>query len=86
MLGCLDILQNVWAARKKLDGRCDYRKSWEILSKRSFSQYQCRQEYWVTSGTSSALAVRLWVAGKQKLSVVGYGLSRILLKTQGAWS
>ena len=68
------ISANVWAARKKLDGRCDYRKRWENLSKRSFSQQECRQEGWVTNGTATAQTIRLWVTGKQKLSKMRFRL------------
>ena len=39
---------NVWATRKKLDGRCDYRKSWENLSKRSLSLDEYGREQGVT--------------------------------------
>ena len=62
-------LQNVWAARKKLDGRCDYRKSAGNPSKRSLSQAVCRRESWVTNSTSPALTGKLRVSGKQKLSM-----------------
>ena len=45
----------VWATRKKLDGRCDYRK-YVVLpcTKRSFSLHGSGQERWVTSTTSTS--------------------------------
>ena len=63
---------HVWAARKKLDGRCDYRKSWETSRNAALANINTGKNMGQPVVLSSALAVRLWVAGKQKLSVVGY--------------
>lgn len=62
---------NVWATRKKLDGRCEVRKSKGNRSKRSFSGQRCTQELGVIHRIATALTGKLRVCGKHESSLGG---------------
>ena len=80
-------LLDVWATRKKLDGRCEVRKSKGNLSKRSFSR-RCLQDCGVIHSIATALTGKLRVTGKQKSSLAG-GSQQVWLSPAlifgGAW-
>ena len=61
----------VRVTRKKLDSRCDYRKSLGNHSKRSLSLNRCKQDFGVIQRIDTALTDKLRVAGKQKSPIVG---------------
>ena len=78
---------NVWATRKKLDGRCEYRKSQGNLSKCSFSR-RCLQDCGAIHSIATALTGKLRVTGKQKSSLAG-GSQQVWLSPaliyEGVW-
>lgn len=61
----------VRATRKKLDGRCENRKSKGNHSKRSYSLNRCKRDFGVIQRIDTALTDKLRVSGKQKSPIVG---------------